>query len=139
VELAGGKIQEKYPALTGPQLKHCDEYGIPTRAVSLMYNIRSQDVGLGMPFNLASYGLLLMMIAKNVNMLPDELISNLGDAHIYSNHVDALKEQLEREPFPLPQMSIGCDDVADISDHTLGDFMLTGYQSHGTIKMPLSN
>ena len=74
-----------------------DELKIPTRAISLMWNQRSVDTFLGLPFNIASYGLLLEIIAKEVNMVPDELIGNLGDVHLYSNHIDAAKEQIGRE------------------------------------------
>jgi thymidylate synthase len=70
---------------------------IPTRAISLMFNMRSVDVPLGLPFNIASYGLLLEIIAKIVNMVPDELIANLGDTHIYTNQIDGVKEQIGRE------------------------------------------
>jgi thymidylate synthase len=71
-------------------------HNIPTRAVSLMYNARSQDLPLGTPFNIASYGLLLSIIAKIVNMVPDELIASMGDCHIYENQVEAAIEQLDR-------------------------------------------
>jgi thymidylate synthase len=70
---------------------------IPTRAISLMWNQRSVDTFLGLPFNIASYGLLLEIIAKAVNMVPDELIGNLGDVHLYSNHIEQAKEQIGRE------------------------------------------
>ncbi len=70
---------------------------IPSRAISLMWNQRSVDTFLGLPFNIASYGLLLMMIADEVNMIPDQLIGNLGDVHLYSNHIDAAKEQIGRD------------------------------------------
>jgi len=69
----------------------------PQRAISLMFNMRSVDTFLGLPFNIASYGLLLEIIAKEVNMVPDELIGNLGDVHLYSNHVEQAKEQIGRE------------------------------------------
>ena len=69
----------------------------PTRAISLMWNQRSVDTFLGLPFNIASYGLLLEIIAKEVNMVPDELIGNLGDVHLYSNHIEQAKEQIGRE------------------------------------------
>jgi thymidylate synthase len=72
-------------------------YNIPTRAISLMWNQRSVDTFLGLPFNIASYGLLLEIIAKAVNMVPDELIGNLGDTHLYLNHVEQAKEQIGRE------------------------------------------
>ena len=69
----------------------------PTRAISLMWNQRSVDTFLGLPFNIASYGLLLLMLAKRVNMVPDELIGNLGDTHLYSNHIEQAKEQIGRK------------------------------------------
>jgi thymidylate synthase len=74
-----------------------DTYNIPTRAISLMWNQRSVDTFLGLPFNIASYGLLLLMLADEVNMVPDELIGNLGDTHIYLNHIEQAKEQIGRE------------------------------------------
>jgi len=74
-----------------------NEHNIPTRAISLMWNQRSADAFLGVPFNIASYGLLLEIIAKEVNMIPDELIGNLGDTHLYSNHIEQAKEQIGRE------------------------------------------
>jgi thymidylate synthase len=114
-------------------------YNIPTRAISLMFNMRSTDVGLGLGFNLASYGLLLMMIAKQVNMVPDELIYNGGDVHLYKNHIEPIKEQLNREPYPLPIVKLSDRVVNDIADYTLDDIVLENYQSHPTIKLPLSN
>jgi thymidylate synthase len=77
--------------------KHLDEINIPTRAISLMWNQRSVDTFLGLPFNIASYGLLLEIIAKEVNMVPDELIGTLGDTHLYLNHIEQAKEQIGRE------------------------------------------
>ena len=74
----------------------CEFHNIPTRAISLMWNQRSCDTFLGLPFNIASYGLLLEIIAKEVNMVPDELIGNLGDTHLYSNHVEQAREQIGR-------------------------------------------
>ena len=76
------------------------------RAISLMWNQRSVDTFLGLPFNIASYGLLLEIIAKEVNMVPDELIGNLGDVHLYKNHIEQAKEQLTREPKRLPTLEI---------------------------------
>jgi thymidylate synthase len=73
-----------------------DENDIPARSISLMWNQRSVDTFLGLPFNIASYGLLLEIIAKEVNMVPDELIGNLGDVHLYSNHIEQAKEQIGR-------------------------------------------
>ena len=74
-----------------------DKWNVPTRAISLMWNQRSVDTGLGLPFNIASYGLLLTMLAEEVNMVPDQLIGNLGDVHLYSNHVEPIKEQFGRK------------------------------------------
>jgi len=117
-------------------------YPVPKRAISLMYNCRSQDVPLGTPFNLASYGLLLTILAKEVNMVPDELISNMGDCHIYLNQIDGVKEQLTREPFELPTLNpfpTYEGSRPSIESYVIGDFTLKNYQSHPTIKMPLSN
>jgi thymidylate synthase len=106
--------------------------------LSLMWNQRSVDTGLGLGFNIASYGLLLEMIAKQVNMIPDELIGNLGDVHLYLDHVEPIKEQLNREPFNLPTLKIH-GKVDDIAHYKINDFELIGYQFHPTIKLPLSN
>lgn len=115
------------------------------RAISLMFNMRSNDVPLGLPFNIASYGLLLEIIGRMVNMVPDELIANLGDAHIYKNQVDGVKEQLTREPMKLPNLIISDElNFNGTIDEFLGtcnkdSFKLDGYKSHPSIKMPLSN
>jgi thymidylate synthase len=166
-------------------------YKIPTRAISLMWNQRSVDTFLGLPFNIASYGLLLEIIAKEVNMVPDELIGNLGDVHLYSNHVEQAKEQIgrdltydertemlkeamgienyknaikelmpfgggmseyyeaykipnrTREPFPLPKLVINENNKmrvgGSIFTYMNTDFTLENYQSHPSIKAPLSN
>jgi len=116
-----------------------DDCNIPTRAISLMLNQRSVDTALGLPFNISSYALLLMMIAKQVNMVPDELICNLGDCHIYLNQVDGVKKQIDRKPFDLPTLKLSDREVNDISEYTLEDITLENYQHHPTIKMPLSN
>ena len=159
--------------------KECDEFNIPTRTISLMWNQRSCDLFLGIPFNIASYGLLLEIIAKAVNMVPDELIGNLGDVHLYSNHIEQAKEQigreltrdeklilidqpdqilvayfnenpdkleefldkpmLSREPFELPTLRIASGPLDDIAHHEIMDFDILNYQSHPSIKAPLSN
>lgn len=125
-----------------------DGFGIPRRAISLMYNARSQDVPLGTPFNISSYALLLVILGKMVNMVPDELIANMGDCHIYSNQIDGVKEQLTREPYQLPTLKINSgndnwhllelDELLNTLDPSL-TFKLENYQSHPTIKLPLSN
>ncbi len=126
--------------------KVCDEAGVPKRSISLMWNQRSVDTFLGLPFNIASYGLLLEIIAKVVNMIPDELIGNLGDVHLYSNHVEQAKEQIGREPFELPTLNFNPIFLAnmehkgfDVAINGQINFQLENYQSHPSIKAPLSN
>jgi thymidylate synthase len=168
-----------------------NQFNIPTRAISLMWNQRSCDFFLGIPFNIASYGLLLEIIAKEVNMVPDELIGNLGDCHLYSNHIEQAKEQIgrrytheeriemlrqamgeesyqialdqqvpfggglseyfisygisyfsrTREPFPLPTLKFNPCPITGISMEyqSISQFEIENYQSHPTIKAPLSN
>jgi thymidylate synthase len=183
----------------GPEtLSHSEinQWNIPTRAISLMWNQRSVDTFLGLPFNIASYGLLLEIIAKTVNMVPDELIGNLGDTHLYLNHIEQAKEQIgrkytpeeretmlkdamswrlynkavnelmpfgggmseyyeahkipyrTREPYSLPKLVHNktdefykslADSVSLFSHLNPTDFWVEGYQSHPTIKAPLSN
>lgn len=118
---------------------HWDAINIPKRAISLIYNARSQDVPLGTPFNIPSYSLLLMMVAKQVNMVPEEVIANMGDCHIYLNQIEGIKEQLSRTPYELPTVKISDRQVDDISEYTIEDFTLENYQCHPKIKLPLSN
>ena len=177
---------------TNPNEPWCPNF--PTRAISLMWNQRSVDTFLGLPFNIASYGLLLEIIAKEVNMVPDELIGNLGDVHLYSNHIEQAKEQIgkelthdervaiyselgltestesrakryinkeqfnpyvpkrTREPFPLPTLKINTEFwqtesgecgvgplKTNLQGFEISDFVIENYQSHPTIKAPLSN
>jgi len=110
----------------------------PTRAISLMWNQRSVDTFLGLPFNIASYGLLLHIIANEVNMIPDELIGNLGDTHLYTNHIEQAKEQIRRESYDLPKLKTNAK-IDGICCNVPDDFELIGYKSHPTIKAPLSN
>ena len=115
--------------------EHMDVYGIPRRAISLMWNQRSVDTFLGLPFNIASYATLLLLIAKEVDMMPEYLIGNLGDTHLYSNHLEQAKEQIERKPYKLPKLKITNCDLLN------GEFEyeLLNYESHRTIKAELSN
>jgi len=115
--------------------EHMDGYGIPRRAISLMWNQRSVDTFLGLPFNIASYATLLLLIAKEVDMMPEYLIGNLGDTHLYSNHIEQAKEQIERDPYKLPQLKITNNDL--LSGEF--DYEVLNYESHPTIKAPLSN
>ena len=164
-----------------------DGFGIPRRAISLMWNQRSVDTFLGLPFNIASYGLLLEIIAKEVNMVPDELIGNLGDVHLYSNHIEQAKEQIgrkytheertellkqamgkerydkavdelmpfggglseyydsykipyrTREPYRLPTLVMVTNPDLKFDEYVYDNLKLVNYQSHPTIKAPLSN
>jgi thymidylate synthase len=144
-------------------LKYSNTGPLPKRAISLMWNQRSVDTFLGLPFNIASYGLLLEIIAKAVNMVPDQLIGNLGDVHLYSNHIEQAKEQIEREPFELPKLNINTEfwpyeggecgvgplDAVKVFESFKHDnfckclleedIQLINYQSHPAIKAPLSN
>ncbi len=130
-------------------------YKIPKKAISLMWNQRSVDTFLGLPFNIASYALLLEILAKEVNMIPDELVGNLGDTHLYLNHIEQAKEQIKREPYDLPKVEITERNWYlhhKVKEH-LGEktfeekimsyrpdcFELIGYISHPKIKAPLSN
>ena len=90
---------------------------------------RSADIFLGVPFNIASYALLTLMMAQVCDLQPGEFVHTLGDAHIYLNHLEQVKLQLTREPFPLPQMKIN-PEIKNIFDFKFEDFELTGYQSH---------
>jgi thymidylate synthase len=143
--------------------RQLDEANIPTRAISLMWNQRSVDTFLGLPFNIASYGLLLEIIATSVNMVPDELIGNLGDVHLYNNHIEQAKEQIGREPFELPTLNINTEfwpyeggscgegplDAVKVFESFKDDnfckclleedIQLSNYLSHPSIKAPLSN
>jgi thymidylate synthase len=130
-----------------------NQANIPKRAISLMWNQRSCDFPLGIPMNISSYALLLTIIAKEVNMVPDELIGNLGDCHIYLNQIEGVKEQIGREPYPLPKL-LCLDEYHYLMDKELvGEipfsekiekfrpdfFTLENYQSHPKIYFPLSN
>ncbi|NCC73697.1 MAG: thymidylate synthase [Sphingobacteriia bacterium] len=98
---------------------------------------RSADIFLGVPFNIASYSLLLLMVAQVTGLKPGEFIHTFGDAHIYLNHVEQVKLQLSRKPFPLPYMHLN-PDISDIFDFTYDDFSLVNYQSHPHIKGEIS-
>jgi thymidylate synthase len=132
-----------------------DKHNIPKRAISLMWNQRSVDTFLGLPFNIASYALLLEIIAKEVDMIPEDLIGNLGDVHLYKNHIEQAKEQIERTQYDLPTITITERNwyqhqkvKENLGEKTFREkilsyrpdcFELNDYQSHPKIKAPLSN
>lgn len=135
----------------------------PKRAISLMWNQRSVDSALGWPFNVASYGLLLELLGKMVNMVPDELVCNLGDVHLYNNHLEGAREQISRTPYELSKLNINTEfwptesgecGVGPIDALAVlrgfyddnfckclieEDIQLVNYQSHPKIYFPLSN
>ena len=103
--------------------------------LSLMWNQRSVDTFLGLPFNIASYGTLLMLLAEECNMIPGELIGNLGDTHLYKNHIDQANEQCGRQSYNLPTIKLSNVNLLDGEF----DYEINGYESHSSIKAPLSN
>jgi thymidylate synthase len=144
--------QQIYTGGDSSTLSHSeiDQWDVPKRAISLMWNQRSVDTFLGLPFNIASYGLLLEIIAKEVNMVPEDLIGNLGDVHLYYNHIEQAEEQLSRTPYELPKLNINTEwwdkpfielVMSDSFYKCLleEDLQLYNYQSHPAIKAPLSN
>ena len=110
---------------------------VPTRAISLMFNMRSVDTFLGLPFNIASYALLTLMVAQVCDLEPGDFVHSFGDVHLYNNHVEQAHLQMSRDPFPLPTMKIN-PEVKDIFGFKFEDFTLEGYQSHPGIKAPVA-
>ena len=98
---------------------------------------RSADIFLGVPFNIASYALMTMMLAQVCDLMPGDFIHTLGDAHLYSNHMEQVEEQLSRKPFALPTMKIN-PEVKDIFSFQFDDFELLNYESHPHIKAPVA-
>jgi thymidylate synthase len=105
--------------------------------LSLMLYQRSADFFLGVPFNIASYALLALMVAQVCGLRPGELVHNLGDTHLYLNHLEQAREQLQREPRPLPRMQLN-PEVKDLFAFRYEDFRLEGYDPHPAIKAPVA-
>lgn len=124
-----GKLQE----MRLPPCHLLFQFYVANGTLSCQLYQRSADIFLGVPFNIASYALLTMMIAQVTGLKPGEFIHTLGDAHIYNNHMDQVKLQLSREPKPLPQMIIK-KHVMDIDGFVFEDFRLEGYEPHPAIK-----
>ena len=108
----------------------------PKRKLHLKWHQRSVDFGLGLPFNIASYGLLLEMFAQQCNMVAGKLIGDLTNVHIYQSHIDIIKEQLNREPYQLPKLVL--TKANDMFSYNYGDFTIKNYKSHPALKMPIS-
>ena len=103
--------------------------------LSLMWSQRSVDTFLGLPFNIASYGMLLMLLCEETGYEPGDLIGNLGDVHLYNNHIEQAKEQITREGYKLPKLHLISQDILNGEF----DYKINNYESHPTIKAPLSN
>ena len=104
--------------------------------LSLMWQQRSVDSFLGLPFNIASYALLTHMLAQQANLTPHELIFTGGDCHIYTNHLDVVHKQLSREPYPLPALRL--NEQPSIFDYTIGDIQVENYQHHPALRAPIA-
>jgi thymidylate synthase len=117
---------------------HClFQFYVANGKLSCQLYQRSADIFLGVPFNIASYALLTMMLAQVTGLKPGEFVHTLGDAHLYLNHLDQAREQLTRKPFPLPAMRLN-PEVKDIFEFKYEDFKLENYQAHPTIKAEIA-
>lgn len=131
---------EENPALGRQALPPCHclfQFYVHDGKISLQLYQRSADIFLGVPFNIASYALLLMMVAQVCNLKPHEFIHTIGDGHLYSNHLEQANLQLSREPFKFPKMTLN-PDVKDIFDFKFEDFVLSDYEFHPHIKAPIA-
>ncbi len=123
----------KIPEMHLPPCHMMFQFYVANGKLSCMLYQRSCDMFLGVPFNIASYALLTMMLAQVCNLEPGEFVHTLGDTHIYHNHFEQVKEQLRREPLPLPTMRLN-PQVKDINDFKYEDFTLENYECYGAIK-----
>ena len=113
------------------------QFNVADGKLSCQLYQRSADIFLGVPFNIASYALLTMMVAQVTGLAPGEFIHTLGDAHLYLNHLDQTEEQLTRKPYPLPVMKLN-PDITSVFEFSFDDFELVGYESHPHIKAPVA-
>ena len=127
----------KIPQMKLPPCHMLFQFYVANNKLSCMLYQRSCDMFLGVPFNIASYALLTMMIAQVCHLEPGEFVHTLGDAHIYHNHFEQVREQLTRQPLPLPQMKLN-PAVTDINDFKYEDFELQNYQSYGKLTAPVA-
>lgn len=126
------------PQMALPPCHILFQFYVENERLSCLLYQRSCDVGLGVPFNIASYALMTCLIAKMTDLQPGNFIHMMGDTHIYQNHVDPLLEQIKRDPRPFPILDINFDKNKPIEDYTLEDFKLIGYNPHKTIKMDMA-
>lgn len=123
--------------IDGEPKKLMKKYNFPDRYLSLQLYQRSTDTGLGLPFNISEYSLLLHMISQVSNMIPNEFIWTGGDTHIYNNHIEQLQELIKRDGYPLPELKLN-KNIKSIYDFRYDDIKIEGYQSHPNIKMKVS-
>ncbi|KPV55133.1 thymidylate synthase [Paenibacillus sp. A3] len=120
-----------------PPCHYAFQFYVADGKLSCLFNMRSVDTFLGLPFNIASYAFLTHMVAQQCDLQPGELIWTGGDVHIYANHVEQVNLQLTREPYPLPQLVIKRKPDS-LFDYRFEDFEIVGYQSHPSIKAPIA-
>jgi thymidylate synthase len=130
-------LTNSYGIRPSSDLELVEKYNIPKRRLNCLLYQRSCDFPIGIPFNIASYSLLTAMIAHVSNMIPGTFIHTYGDAHIYVNQLDAIKEQLTREPRPLPKVWLN-PEVKSLFDFKYEDIKLLDYDPHPAIKMPVA-
>ncbi len=127
----------KLPEMALPPCHVMFQFFVADGKLSCQVYQRSADIFIGLPFNIASYALLTMMTAQVTNLQPGDLVHTLGDAHLYHNHFEQAREQLRREPYPLPRMRLN-PAVDDLFSFRYEDFRLEGYQAHPHIKAPVA-
>jgi thymidylate synthase len=125
------------PRMALPPCHTLFQFYVETPFLHLQLYQRSADLFLGVPFNIASYSLLLSMVAQVTGLRPGEFVHTLGDAHIYENHIDQVRIQLEREPFELPRLELN-PSVANLFDFGYDDIEIHGYEHHPAIRAPIA-